>query len=305
MFLVKCQFGFVRSKHIKEMFTSQFKLGELFLKKDIAQMEPQFDCEIGIKASDDTENCWIYACALISFNRIILADGRNKCLKMVDIENRNIAEKYKLKSRPSGLAVITMDRIAVTLPAESKVQFLTLTQCEKITESNAIDVIGPCKNIACKENMIMVLYPDHVVILNLDGEEIKTISHSNMEFLVGIALDSKYFYVSNSSLRKSVLKFDIEGKLIAIYKDKDLSDVRGLYVTRDGTVLVCNWEDDGSIHMISPECKMIKEILKQNDHVRYPWCISFCNETNRLFICYNEIKLDPKLKNVMHIHQFK
>ncbi|XP_053403960.1 uncharacterized protein LOC128558498 [Mercenaria mercenaria] len=302
------QYVFVCCKHVKDMFKSQSHsiLGELLILKDIAEAEPQFDSEIGIKASDDTEDCKIFACALISFNRIILADLSNKCLKIVDIENGNIAEKYKLKSGPWGLAVITKNRIAVTLPDEQKIQFLTLTQCDKITESNTIKVKGACTRIACQENKIMVLYRDHVVILNMDGEEIKAISNSYMEFLVDIALDSGYFYVSNRVLRRScVFKFDLEGNLIATYNDKDLSDVRGLCVTRDGKLLVCNWEYGGNIYMISPECQKIKAVLKQNVRVRRPYCISFCDETNKLFVFNNESKLDPKLKNVLNIFQFK
>ncbi|XP_045200796.2 uncharacterized protein LOC123554611 [Mercenaria mercenaria] len=299
------QYEFVCSKQVKEMVASQFKLGELLVKKHIVEMEPKFDSEIGIKASDDTEDCEIFACALISYNRIILADYSNKCLKIVDIENRNIAEKYKLQSGSRGLAVITKNRFAVALPDEQKIQFLTLTQCDKITESNAINVKGRCEKIACQNNKIMVLYPDRVVILNMDGKETKTICNSNVKWQMDIAHDSKSFYVSNSSLRKSVFRFDFEGNLIATYKDKDLSDVRGLCVTRDGTVLVCNCEDNGSVHMISPECKKIKEILKQNDHVSRPCCVSFCDETNILFLCNNSSTLDSKLRNVINIFQFK
>ncbi|XP_053403959.1 uncharacterized protein LOC128558497 [Mercenaria mercenaria] len=316
------QYEFVCSEHVKEMVASQFKLGELPVKgpvtgpimenktsvdkKHITEMEPQFDSEIEIKASDDTEDCAINACALISYNRIILTDRSNKCLKSVDIENRIIAEKFKFKSGPSGLAVITKNRIAVTLLTEQKIQFLTLTQCDKITESNAIEVKGAFNRISCQEDMILVLYRDHVEILDNDGQLIKAVSNSNMEWLMDIALDSKSLYVSDNSYRgTSVFRFDFEGNLIATYKTKDLSNVSGLCVTRDGTVLVCNWEDNGSIHMISPECKKLKIILKQNDRVRYPWCVSFCDETNRLFLCNIEKELDPKLKNVMNIFQFK
>ncbi|XP_053403962.1 uncharacterized protein LOC128558500 [Mercenaria mercenaria] len=320
-----CQFkqcAFVCSKHIKEMVASQFKLGELLVKravtgqimvnktfvdkKDITKMELLFDCEIGIKASDDTEDCSINACAPISYNRIILADRSNKCLKIVDIENRNIVEKYKLQSGPSGLAVITKNRIAVILPDEQKIQFLTLLECDKITESNAIKLKGKCWQIACQENKIMVLYRDHVVILNMDGQEIKAIYNPKMKFLHDIAPDSKSLYISNGRYEAgNVFRFDFEGNLIATYKDKDLSNVRGLCVTRDGTILVCNWEDCGSIHMISQECKKIKDILKYNVHVNRPWCVSFCDETNRLFLCETSSTLDPKLKNVINIFQFK
>ncbi|XP_053403913.1 uncharacterized protein LOC123554658 [Mercenaria mercenaria] len=301
------QYEFVCSKNVKEMVASQFKLGELLVKKkNIAEMEPNFDSEIEIKVSDDTEDCFINACAVILYNRIILADSSNKCLKIVDIKNTKIAKKYKLKSVPCGLAVITKDRFAVSLPREEKIQFLTLTQSDKITESNAIKVKGRYDRIACQENKIMMLYTDHVVILNMDGKEKQTISVSNVGIVRDFALDSKSLYVSDSSYRgTSVFRFDYEGNLIATYNDTDLIHVRGLCVTRDGTVLVCDWKDDGSIHMISPECKKIKDILNHNDHVICPWCVSFCDETNRLFLCNYSFSLDPKLKNVMKIFQLK
>ncbi|XP_053403818.1 uncharacterized protein LOC123555979 [Mercenaria mercenaria] len=312
-----CQFNqyeFVRSKHVKEMFASKFKLGELLVKRamdkiNIAEMEPIFSGEIIIKTPDDTSDCFIHACALIASSRIILADEVNKCLKIVDTENRKVSTKYKLKSGPTGVAVVARGRIAITLPNEKKIQFLTITKDDIITESYAIEVKDKCRKIACQEDKIIVAYRQHIVILSMDGQEINsTFTGSNQKWInPHIATDSKAVYVAYCFNELcNVSKFDFDGKLIGTYTDKDLVDARGLSVTRDGLVFVCNWEDAGSVHVISPECKKIKEVLKHNERVSRPWCVSLCDETYKLFLCNAVIgtNIDPKLKNDLKVFNY-
>jgi sugar lactone lactonase YvrE len=123
---------------------------------------------------------------------------------------------------------------------------------------------------------------------------------------IAVVPSSQMFYVSNSLLGyTAVLKFDVDGNLIATYQDKDLVDVRGLEVTRDGTVLVCNWARDGSIHMITPDCKKIKELLKDNPHINCPWCVTYCNETNKLFVGNFASNIDKKFNNILKVFQLR
>lgn len=283
-------------------------------KKKVAQNklvhnELEFEKEIEIKVSSDMADCKVYACALISPSQIALADAGNKSVKVVDVIYGDLVSAYKLESEPFHVAIVRVNLIAVTLPDKNEIMFLNISQGGKITPSHELKVNSKCKGVASDNESLFILYQDHVEILNIQGQQINQISHSVWDNLMEIALshDSKTFYVTDSPLfgNARVYKFDYEGNLIATYVDKDLNDVRGLCVTKDDTVYVCNYEDKGSIHTISPNCKKIQEILKDNKHVRYPWCVAFCYKTEKLFVCNNELELSPDLRNKLKIFQWK
>ncbi|XP_060565735.1 transcription intermediary factor 1-alpha-like [Ruditapes philippinarum] len=274
-------------------------------RKSISEMDAYFDCEINIKTQDDASDCFIESCALICPSQIIVTDRNNKCVKLVDVNNKTVS-KYNLKYCPYGVAVVNPNLVAVTFPDDRKIQFFTITTGNKINESDMINVRTGCKKIAIHEDKIIGITSESVEIMSMSGQLIKSLSHPDMKNLMDIAVvpNSQMFYVGNSYRNNSVFKYDFDGNLIATYKDKDLVDVRGLEVTRDGTVLVCNWTGDGSIHMITPDCKKIKE-LKDSRHVRYPLCVTYCNKTNKLFVGNYENNLDKKFRNVLKVFQLR
>jgi hypothetical protein len=234
-------------------------------------------------------------------------DKSNKCLKFVDVNNKEVS-KYNLKYSPSGLAVVNPNLVAVTFPGDRKIQLFTITTGNKIIESDMILVRKGCQKIAIHEDKIIGLTSVSVEIMNMSGQLIKSLSHPYMNNLIDIAVvpSSQLFYVSSGFFDyKAVFKFDFDGNLIATYQDKDLVNARGLEVTRDGTVLVCNWVSDGSIHMITPDCEKIKKLLKDNQQVNCPWCATFCNETNKLFVGNDASIIDKKFKKILKVFQLR
>ncbi|XP_060559303.1 transcription intermediary factor 1-alpha-like [Ruditapes philippinarum] len=276
-------------------------------RKNISKMDAYFDCEINIKTQDDASDCCIRNCAVICPSQIIVTDANNKCVKLVDVNNKEVS-KYNLKYRPTGAAVVNPNLVAVTFPDDRKIQCLTITTGNKIIECDMINVRKGCHKIAIHEYKIIGITDISVEIMSMNGQLIKSLSDPNMKRLMDIAVvpSSQMFYVSNSSLGyKAVLKFDFDGNLIATYQDKDLVDVRGLEVTKDGTVLVCNWAGNGSIHMITPDCKKMKELLEKNQHIYCPYCVTFCNETNKLFVGNYASNIDKQFKNVLKVFQLR
>ncbi|XP_045205072.2 uncharacterized protein LOC123557585 [Mercenaria mercenaria] len=307
-------FMFEPSSEIKQIISSKVPLGKLaeeVIKRNtqnkltLDDMEPQFDGEINIKTPEDKSDCAIIASALISPSQIILADSKNNCLKMVDIEQRKLSTRHELCSTPFNVAVVSRNLIAVTLPKKKKILFLSITQKNTLTESHDINVNGEIRKIACKNDTLIIGYTNKIEILKMNGDVVKTISSTDLSCIDGIAFshDSMAFYVTNLYSSTKLYKFDFDGNILASYNDDTMQSVRGLTVTPDGTVLVCNWTENGSIDMISPACKKIKEILQQNEHVQYPYSVSFCCQTNKLFLSNSARSIDPKLKNVLKIFQ--
>ncbi|XP_045205186.2 uncharacterized protein LOC123557646 [Mercenaria mercenaria] len=308
-------FMFEPSSEIKQIISSKAPLGKLAKeaikrntqnKLTLDDMEPQFDGEINIKTHEDKADCFIIASAIISPSQIVLADYANKCLKMVDIEQRKLSTRHELCTGPVDVAVVSKNIIAVTLPDKQKIQFLSITQKNTLTESHVINVNGNVRKLACQNDKLIIGYFNKIEILQMNGHVVKTISSTDLSCIECVAFshDSMAFFVSDGSRERSlVYKFDFDGNILATYNDKTLQAVGGLTVTTDGTVLVCSWTRSGGIHMISPACKKIKEILQQNEHVQFPCSVSFCCQTNKLFLSNSRYNLDPKLKNVLKIFQ--
>jgi hypothetical protein len=277
-------------------------------RKNVSEMDAYFDFEINIKTQDDTSDCFFRKCALVSPSQIIGIDcSKNKSLKIVDVNKKEVS-KYNLKYFPAGVAVVNPNMVAVTFRDEKKIQIFTITTGNKIKESDMINVHTGIHNIAILEDKIIGITDTSVEIMSMSGQLIKSISQPNMTWLMDIDVvpTSHIFYVSSDAMwSKAVFKFDFDGNLIATYKDKDLVGVSGLEVTKDGTVLVCNLAEYGSIHMINSDCLKIKELLKENEHVRYPRCVIFCNETNKLFVGNNSYNLDKKSKNILKVFQLR
>ncbi|XP_060559306.1 uncharacterized protein LOC132719547 [Ruditapes philippinarum] len=274
-------------------------------KKSISEMDAYFDCEINIKTQDDVTDCFVQSCVLIYPSQVIVTDRKNKCVKLVDVNNKEVS-KYNLKFIPSGVALVYPNLVAVTFRDEKTKQFFTLTTGNNIIENHMINVHTTCRKIEIHEDKIIGITNKSVEIMSMSGQKIKSISHPNMKCLMHsvVVPSSRMIYVSAGEIN-AVFKFDFDGNLIATYKDKNLVNVRGLEVTRDGTVLVCNWAEDGSIHMITPDCKKIKELLKDDRHVSYPWCLTYCNETNKLFVGNYAANIDKEFSNVMKLFQLR
>ncbi|XP_045194369.2 uncharacterized protein LOC123549987 [Mercenaria mercenaria] len=309
----KCQiqqYRFEESPELNVAVSSKVPLGKLKgitrpSQKKITDMEPQFDGEINIKAPEDKLDCFIIASVLISPSQIVLADNENSCVKLVDIDQENMLGRYELCTRPVDMTVVNEDRIAVTLPNKQKIQVLSITKNGTFVESHDIKMNDDVRKIAYQRDNLIIAYSNAVEIRNSKGKVVKKLNSPDFTCITKIAVapDCKTFYVSNSvdgGKPTAIYKFDFDCNLLATYKDTTMSDVRGLTVTTDGTLLVCNWADNGSIHMISPQCMKIKEFLQHNEHANSPYCVSFCGQTSKLLLCsYKAFSRDAEQWNVL------
>ncbi|XP_045191525.1 uncharacterized protein LOC123548384 [Mercenaria mercenaria] len=303
------QYRFERSPGLNLSVCSKLPFGKLtrintHSRKKIEDMKPRFDSEINIKGPRDKYDCFIIASELISPSRIVLADYQNNCVKLVDIDQGELLGRYELCGKPEDIALVNENLVAVTLPNTQKIQMLYFTKMGMFKESHDIKVNGKGRKIACQNDTLIVAYSVSVEIMDNNGKVVKRITYSDFSWIVNLAFahNSKTFYVTNSVSNDkptAVYKFDFCGNVLAIFKDTTLLDVRGLTLTPDDTVLVCNWADDGSIYVLSSECKKIKEILQHNEHVKWSYCVSFCEQTNKLFLCNYSGFLQPEQTNVV------
>ncbi|XP_053386321.1 uncharacterized protein LOC128550725 [Mercenaria mercenaria] len=284
------------------------------MEPELEDMEPKFESAIQIISTEDTSDCAILASAIISPSKIVLADCANYCVKIVDTEKKKLEARYELSSQPKDVATICENQLAVLLPDEQEILILTLIH-NMFTEIRRIKIKYWGGKILFQKGTFITAYDHGVDILDTDGKLIKTIPTEQHKFLKSIAFapDSMSFYASyfcQTSLTwpNIVQKYDLAGNRLAEYTslDENLESVRGITVAKDGTVIMCNYGANlisGNIHLLSPDCKLIKEVLTNNNDMN-PFCVSFCDETKRLFLCNKDI-IHPYRNNVLKVFQMK
>lgn len=100
---------------------------------------PSLDYAFSARSESDTETCWITGTAVLHDGQIILVDRNNSKIKAISKKYKLIHE-MKLKNQPFGIATVTPDQIAVTMPRENRIDIykvggiFTLLRSLTITE---------------------------------------------------------------------------------------------------------------------------------------------------------------------------
>lgn len=268
--------------------------------------------DINVKTSLDKKDCNITGCALLTSEYLALADNENQSIKILDTIGHKISAELVLTSPPWDVTVLSSDQLAVTLPKERKIQFLDLNS-SGMYEGRSIKVDGDCRGISHSKGRLVVTFDSpkcNVEIMDVDGYVIKTISktpdgHTMFKCPQNIAVtpDGNFIYITDR-ITCNVTKLAYDGRVIAIYDDRDLCSPEGIVATSDGTVIVCNYKNN-MLHLVSPSCKKIKIIRPLSDDVLCPTAIGYCEERNKLYVSKWWIGAHPLYLNHISVYEFE
>ncbi|XP_060595693.1 uncharacterized protein LOC132749808 [Ruditapes philippinarum] len=255
---------------------------------------------IDIKTSQDKYKCWVTGMSFLTHSKFILADSGNVSIKLVDLVSNSTIHHLKLETAPWDVTCVTSEQAIFTLPNEKSIQFVS-TSSNKLSLKQKLKVDGECYGIShCQDKLIVTFcYPGRVKILNMKGKilsEMKArfghIGHIfNLPFYV--TSNSQNIFVSDAG-KQSVLRFNWNGEKTGSYND--LGSCRGLSLSPDGALFVCNHGSD-DIHHVSPDFKSGLAIVKS---LEMPIVVCW-SETSRTFYVSN----DSTKHNLNSIQSFK
>ncbi|XP_060556446.1 uncharacterized protein LOC132717069 [Ruditapes philippinarum] len=274
--------------------------------------------DVCVKTSKDHHDCNITGAELLTKDFLVLADNNNNAIKILSTKHREIVSDYTLTSAPWDVAVIDTgilepEQLAVTLPKERKIQFLSLIEGD-LVKAHSIEVDGDCRGIAYSHNRLAVTCdapePCKVEILDMNGRIIKTLSkdeHGKCLFKcpqnIAPSHDGSFLFVTDR-ITCDVTKVTFNGKKVAVYDDADLCSPEGLVASRDGTLIVCNYKNN-MLHLVSEECEKLKIIKPLSDSVICPTAVCFCEERNRLYVSRYWTGAHPLYVNNINILEFE
>ncbi|XP_053383618.1 uncharacterized protein LOC123537472 [Mercenaria mercenaria] len=296
------QYTFERNKELENILTNQDVLGKLNLSTTLVkkeQLNPSttlvtprkknvFDKlthigDINVKTMSDKNKCGITGCAVLSSDRVMLADYNNEKLKVVDTQCKAVIQEKTLDAAPYDIAVLPKDQIAVTL--QSKKEILIMTTTDKLSINRSISVKKNCSGITYHQGQLYVVCwdPDSVHLIDTQGNVNNIINLDNeicgSPNYILLSKDAKYIYISNT-YSNSVVSITLQGDVSDVYENKDLSGPDGMMMLDDGSLLVCfNYES--TIHHISGDLKQGQTAL---DGLQHPQSICYNHHQQEVYI---------------------
>ncbi|XP_052818953.1 E3 ubiquitin-protein ligase TRIM71-like [Mya arenaria] len=290
------KYRFTKDKDTKRLLGSRMDLGTLDVAgkfvpvPDLSTLTLKMGADIDVKATKDQVTCYITGIALLPSGLLLLADGSNKNVKLVNDPARTVASRLQLPGEPWDVCVLPNDQAAVTLPNNSMIQLLS-TKRGQLTRGKEIKVSPMCRGITSYNNRLYVSYQSNprIKVMTLDGHIISTFqTDDGIQFfkapfyLTVSASTPPTLYVSDYDAH-TVLQLSLDGKVLREYRDKQLRHPRSVVEVGPGQLLVCGFSSNNVMLLTERDVKMT-EILGEKDGVTNPYSMTFCPHTRAIIV---------------------
>ncbi|XP_053383736.1 uncharacterized protein LOC123536695 [Mercenaria mercenaria] len=274
------QYTFERNKELENLLTNQYIFGKLTQSTTLVTNIG----DINVQTILDNFKHWITGCVVLSSNKVMIVDGNNCSLKVVDTQSKVVIEEKTLESRPWDICILPQDHIAVTMPDQKTI--LVMATNGKISIIRRIPFQGKCGGVTYHQDHLYVvcLGPICVIKIDIQGNVIDMIYIENEIFAspnyILLSKDATHIYISDCKSH-SVACVSLQGDILAVYKHKDLRVPMGMVMIDDGSLIVCCYNCNGTIHHISRDLKRGQTI---SDGLQYPQSICYNSKEQKVYI---------------------
>ncbi|XP_053390579.1 uncharacterized protein LOC128553454 [Mercenaria mercenaria] len=296
------QYSFERNKKLEGVLSKPNILGNLTLSSTLAMPRKKVNyikkSDINVRTKSDPRiyKYRITGCAVLSSNKLVLADDNQRKLKVVDIQSKAVIEEKTLGSYPWDIAKMPRDHIAVTLPENSEV--IIMKAASNLSIVHKIPVKCKCYGIFYHQDHLYVVCqnPNSALILDTQGNVQNTISLYNDIFndpqYIVVSEDSRRIYISDYDSH-CIVSITLQGDVSAVYKHVKLSTPLGMVMLDDGSFLVCSFWNDTILH-ISGDLKKGQTMI---GGISYPQSICYSHQHDAVYIgCWDDLLKSYSLK---------
>lgn len=250
-----------------------------------------------VKSTTDKQTCWISGCAIISPDRILLADRRNLKLKVVDMRKQIVAVEIKLDAAPYDITLIPDDQAAATLP--EKQEILIFKTDKHLSAVRTLNVHRDCWGITYNQDHLYVVcwHPNSVLDLDIEGNihrDIPLKNSTNLKFVnplyIAFGRKKQNLYISAADF---IASLTLQGEVTAVYRHDDLKRPVGILMLEDGSMLVCCYMDPGTIHYIFAD---LTQGTKLTENVLRAQSICCQPDQQHVYVGTNSTNLDDDIK---------
>ena len=265
----------------------------------ILDMKVKSTKTVNIKLPDDNRDPDITGCTILSKGRILLCDWSNKKVKLLD-SDMSVKKSLKLSDEPWNVAAVGENEAIITFSnmENNDLQYIytqpDLKLGKKITLPDkcfGLQVVSDEIYTTCHKDSGR----DEIWRLdsagNIMSKIVLTQSSSGWSEYLGLCLagPSPRVYLTDYG-NSRVTCFQLDGKMVYQYGDKELKRPNGIYVDSVGNSLVCGTDSDNVV-VITADGRKHGELLNSKD-IRWPMCIDYRPEDNTLIVgCWKSSKL--------------
>lgn len=288
-------YKFTPSVALETLIKHESCLGEILpVTISTVQSNIAFDRKINVKHSDDKKRLYITGISVLSPGKVLLVDGNNDILKLVNTVNQEVTAFLKLSNKPFDVTGIPNNQSAVTLPNKKQIDIISVESTLTKTKDISLSIRG--SGISYFDETLIVSGSDAndrkvVQILDLDGILRKTISVGlrkdswySGEFYLAVAVcsDKKLTCICTLDDQHNLLKITSDGKCLLSVKPDSFSSPAGLATLTDNDIAIISREEN-QIRVISK-----KGETKKFGCMERPLAMAFSEHSSEIYMtCTN------------------
>ena len=242
--------------------------------------------------SDDAEYASITGSAFLPSGQLILCDGSNKRLKLLD-ENLQMTESIDVPGGLWDVAPVNQHQVIVTFPLRQYLQFIQVTP--SLALGHTVDLGMECRGVTVSRESIYISFSESgggkIGIYDLTGKKKRILDPYNGKdgkvliewpWYIAVSNDEK-IVVSDKSSTPTVYCLESSGNVLYTVSNPSFTDCRGISVDENENLLVCDWRGL-KVLLITKDGKEVREFLTEKDGLYRPRTVSFSRSAGTLVV---------------------
>ncbi|XP_045195142.2 uncharacterized protein LOC123550816 [Mercenaria mercenaria] len=290
---IKHELVFINNTKLLEILQSFHSFGfcEYQEKQDLYHIQSMETKTI--RHENDKEDCSIHSCCFIDPGDILLADYKNKNIKVLDGAVYKVKDVLSLNRYPLSVCRVSNTEAAVALAetrhfgSDNCIQFVSTER--KLVPTRSIRLEHCCTGISVIRNQLFVSNErKRLFVYNLQGE-LQTTVHLDQ---FGNEIFSKSYAITENDngkmvhvtdLNKGLITLDKEGKLLWKYSGPKIKMAWGVCTDGKGNIFVSGG-NSSNVVQIGPGGNYLGEVVSEAHSIKDPQAICFDEKKSRLFV---------------------
>jgi hypothetical protein len=171
-------YDYVKSREFEKLVTGKHPIGVInaqkqklrtYNKKSLKDVQTTLLKSLNVRSENDRNQCYITGMASISCDEVLLVDGTNYCLKLLNVEENEITCRFETDGQPWDITAISSRLFAVTVFIKGEILFIKTSN--GISKSHSINVRQDCRGIDYSNGVLVASFdnPACVQLLDMEG----------------------------------------------------------------------------------------------------------------------------------------